>query len=160
MRRGLPLLLCAVAAACYPTTTRPAIAPLPQATQLELDLLVPDATRFLASALDADSIPVARTEPRDGWLETDWFDAATLQPTTRRAVGPEVVKVRAWADPGRPDHSQVTIEVVHRPFADPSRDGRLLERQVPASHPVAKRVAAVMEKLRRAYGDRDSVGTE
>jgi len=73
-------------AACYPATTRPAFLPEPTAPVAEVELAIPEATRAAAVALDADSIPVRRTEPKDGWLESDWFDATTLQPTSRRRL--------------------------------------------------------------------------
>ncbi len=146
---GIAALLLALA--CYPTTTRPRVEAVPEATLTEVELFVPDATRALALALDTDSIPVARTEPEDGWLETDWFDSETLQPTTQRPLGMDVVKLRAWADPSRPNHSQLTVEVVYRPFADPSRAPRLLERAVPDTHRVARRVAAVLQALETRY---------
>lgn len=151
--RGGGILLAAALAACYPTTTRPHLVPVPEALTAELELFVPAATRALAVALDADSIPVSRTEPDDGWLETPWFDAATLQPTTARILGPGVVKVRAIIEPGRPNHAMITIEVVHRPLADPSQDGRALERHVAGEHPVANRVRRVVEGLKAEYGE-------
>ncbi len=146
------MLLCVALAACYPTTTRPHLVPVPDALTAEIELFVPAATRALAVALDADSIPVSRTEPEDGWLETPWFDATTLQPTNARILGPDVVKVRAIIEPGRPNHAMITIEVVHRPLADPSQDGRALERHVSGEHPVANRVRMVVEGLKAAYG--------
>ena len=149
-----PLLAALLVAACYPTTTRPSLTPLPEAAVAEWELFVPEAMRTLALALDADSIPVSRTEPDDGWLETPWFDAATLRPTTRRPLGEGVVRLRAWADPARPNHSAVTVEVVYIPAADPSREGRALERQVSVAHPVAQRVALVMARLSKEYGER------
>lgn len=149
MRAPVAALL--LLAACYPTTTRPALTPVPAAMVAEWELFVPEATRALALALDADSIPVSRTEPADGWLETPWFDARTLKPTTRRPLGEETVRLRAWVDPSQPNHSAITLEIVYRPVADPSREGRSLERQVNAAHPVAQRVAAVMERLRKQY---------
>lgn len=139
-------------AACYPSTTRPALTPVPDAALVEWDLFVPEAMRTLALALDADSIPVSRTEPDDGWLETSWFDARTLKPTKRRPLGEEVVRLRAWAEPSRPNHSAVTVELVYRPVADPSRDGRTLERQVNAAHPVAQRVSALLARLNTLHG--------
>jgi hypothetical protein len=148
-----PLLAALLVAACYPTTTRPSLTPLPEAAVAEWELFVPEAMRTLALALDADSIPVSRTEPDDGWLETPWFDAATLRPTTRRPLGEGVVRLRAWADPARPNHSAVTVEVVYIPAADPSREGRALERQVSVAHPVAQRVALVMARLSKEYGE-------
>ena len=140
-------------AACYPATTRPDIVPVPGAEQVELELTVPQATRALAVALDGDSIPVARTEPDDGWLETPWFDIATLRPTSHRAVGLDVVKVRAFVDPGRPNHSVIHVETVYRPRLDPSDLERELEQQVPRGHPVAARVKAVLDSLGKEYGD-------
>jgi hypothetical protein len=116
-------------------------------TEAELELFVPEATREVARALDQDSIPVERTEARDGWLETAWFDARTMRPTNAWPVGPDVVKVRAFVDPGRPNHSVITVETVYRPVADPSRAGRELERQVPANHPVAIKVAIAINRL-------------
>lgn len=148
-----PTVAVLLMAACYPTTTRPSLTPLPEAPVAEWELFVPDAMRTLALALDTDSIPVSRTEPDDGWLETPWFDAATLRPTPRRPLGEGVVKLRAWADPARPNHSAVTVEVVYRPAADPSREGRALERQVSVAHPVAQRVAAVMARLTKEHGE-------
>lgn len=138
--------------ACYPTTTRPAFLPEPMAAAAEVELAIPQATRALAVALDADSIPVRRTEAKDGWLESDWFDASTLQPTTRRRLGPDVVKVRAWVDPSRPNHSNITVETVYRPLADPSRPDRDLEEQVPVNHPVGVRILLVLGKLSREHG--------
>ena len=149
MRATVAALL--LLAACYPTTTRPAMTPVPAASVTEWELFVPEATRALALALDADSIPVSRTEPADGWLETPWFDARTLTPTTRRPLGEETVRLRAWIDPSQPNHSAITVEIVYRPVADPSREGRALERQVNAAHPVAQRVAAVLGRLTKQY---------
>jgi hypothetical protein len=145
-------LVLLLTAACYPTTTRPALTPVPEALIAEWELFVPQAMRTLALALDADSIPVSRTEPEDGWLETPWFDARSYQPVTRRPLGEETVRIRAWADPARPNHSAITLEIVYRPVADPSREGRTLERQVNAAHPVAQKVAAMMERLRKEHG--------
>lgn len=153
MRWRRTLLLGGLLAACYPTTTRPAFLPLPSANVVEWDLSVREATRELALALDADSIPVRRTETKDGWLETGWFDAATLQSTSRRPVGEGVVRVRAWADPSRPNHSNVTIETVYRPFDDPSRDERSLERVVRSNHPVAIRIGVMLNRLSLKYGE-------
>lgn len=146
MRRSL-WLLCAVAA-CYPTTTRPDFTPLPAATTVEVELDVPAATRRVAMELDADSIPVSRTEPKDGWLETEWFDATTLTPVSGRPLGPNVVKVRAFVDPGRPNFSNVQIEVVMRTVANPAVPGRDLEQMVEGGHPVMLRVLRVVGRLR------------
>lgn len=148
----LPLVVATAAVGCYPATTRPDLRPLPEAPRLEIELFVPEATRALAVALDADSIPVRRTEPDDGWLETDWFDMSTLLPVRGRPLGLATVKVRAYVDPGRPNHSVITVETLYRPLADPSRPDRDLEEQVPGGHPVAARVQAALDRLRNEYG--------
>jgi hypothetical protein len=80
-----------------------------------------------------------------------------MKATTARKLGPDVVKVRAWITPARPsnrgdDHTTITIETVYRPLADPSRADRDLEKQVPATHPIAGRVVAVTLKLAKEYG--------
>ncbi|MES2123600.1 MAG: hypothetical protein V4503_02815 [Gemmatimonadota bacterium] len=149
-RATIPFLL--LVAACYPTTTRPATLPLPSASVSEWELSVREATQELALALDADSIPVRRTEPGDGWLETGWFDAATLRPTQRRPLGDGIVRLRAWIDPGKPNYSSVTVETVYRPFDDPSRESRALEQVVVANHPVALRVNRILAALSKKFG--------
>jgi hypothetical protein len=146
------LLLIAALGGCYPATTRPDVVPVPDAVRIEIELFMPQATRALALELDTDSVPVRRTEADDGWLETDWIDAATMQPTRRRPVGPEVVKVRAFVEPGRPNHSVIYVETVYRRMVDPSRPSREFEAQVPIGHPVGARVARAIERLVAAYG--------
>jgi hypothetical protein len=153
MNRVGPVMVALALGACYPTTTRPGFAPMPAAPQTELELPVPQATRAAALALDADSIPVLRTEPLDGWLVSDWFDVATMRATTARPLGDSTVRVRAWVGPSRPNYSRVIIETVYRPYLDPSRAERSLEREVSDSSPIGMRVAAVLRRLTLQYGD-------
>jgi hypothetical protein len=150
MNRRVVLL---VLAACQASTTRPGFAPMPAAPTVELELEVPEATRVLADAMRADSIPVGRVEPRDGLVESRWFETPGFRPTTRRPLGPAVTQVRAWVDPGRPGHSVVTVETVYRLWADPSRPARELEAQVAESHPASVRVREVLHKLVLQFGD-------
>jgi hypothetical protein len=138
--------------ACQPLTTRPPYAPVPEAATTEIRLVPREATRLLAEALQRDSIPTTRVELRDAWLATAWFDAATGRRTHRRPVGPGVVRVRAWSDPSRPGFSQVTVETVYRPLADPSLPDRELDRQVPRDHPVAVKLRAALADLVKQYG--------
>ncbi|MGH7703810.1 MAG: hypothetical protein ACREMO_11995 [Gemmatimonadales bacterium] len=151
MRLGLGLV--AFLFACHATTTRPTFGPVTGAPQTEIELKVPAATRLLADRLIADSIPVTRIEPRDGFLETPWFDTASGRPTGRRRLGPGVVRLRAWVDPTQPGHSQLTVETLFRPLADPSLPERELDRQVSPTHPTASKVKDVLESLTREYGD-------
>jgi hypothetical protein len=153
MRHFLPLLLGYwVAAACQPNTTRPSFGPLPDAAGSEVRLPVREATRRLAETLRAGSIPVSKIMLRDGYLETNWFDARSGRPAGGRPLGERVVRVRAWADPARPGSSQLSVETSYRPLADPSLPQRELERQVPPEHPVAVKVEAVLRQLVERFG--------
>ena len=138
--------------ACRPDTTRPAITPYPDAAALEIRLRPPEATRHLAEALQADSLPPRRVRMRDGYIETAWLDSATGQPTSRRPLGTGVVRLRAWADPGRPGHTVLTVETLYRPLADPSLPERELERQVPPTHPAAVKVQGILEAMLKRFG--------
>lgn len=148
-----PLLLAAgLIAACQPNSTRPPITPMPEAAATEIRLPAQEATRRLAAALEADSLPPARVRIRDAYIETAWLDSATGRPTGRRPIGTGVVKVRAWADPGRPGNSLLIIETLYRPLADPSLPERELERQVPRDHPTALKVERILEAMLKRYG--------
>jgi hypothetical protein len=139
--------------ACNPNTTRPPFGPLPQAAEFELEVPMAVAMRVAAEALRLDSIPVTVVRERDGYLETGWFDARTGEPTGARPVGVEVVRVRGWATPGRVGHTDVAVEAVYRPMADPSRPGRDLERLVAPDHPVARRLEAARRRLIEEFGN-------
>jgi hypothetical protein len=138
--------------ACQPATSRPAYQPVPQAAITEVRLPPREATRLLAEALRADSIPAARVDLRDNWIETSWFDPSTGQRTSNRPIGRNVVRLRAWADPTRPGNSKITVETVYRPTADASLPDRELDRQVPRDHPVAIKVRAALQDLVKRYG--------
>ena len=147
------LILLAAATACQPATTRPAFLPRPEALGAELRLSVSDATRRLAESLRGDSIPVRTVRLRDGYIETPWFASRTGRPVRgQQPLGSGTVRVRAWADPARPGSTQLTVETLYRPVADPSLPERELERQVPADHPAAKKVQAALGRLVERYG--------
>jgi hypothetical protein len=108
---------------------------------------VPAATQQLADALRGDSIPLGRVVPRDGYIESPWFDARTNQPSARRTPGVDIVRVRAWIDPIDRRHSQLTVESVYRLDVDPSLPPRELERELPVAHPVAQRLQHTLDSL-------------
>jgi hypothetical protein len=138
--------------ACQPATTRPSFTPLPEAEVVEVRLSQEEATRRLAELMESDSIPAARVELRDGFIESLWFDPTTGEPSTRRPLGTGVVRVRAWSDPGRPGFAILTVETVYRPLADPSLPERELDREVPKDHPVAAKVRAGLQEMVKKYG--------
>jgi hypothetical protein len=151
MRPGRIVLLAALCG-CRPDTTRPSFLPLPEAASTEIRLNPQEATRQLAAGMTADSLPPSRVMVRDGYLETRWLDSATGRPTGKRPIGPGVVKIHAWSDPGRPGYTVVTVETLYRPMADPSLPERELDRQVSRAHPVAKKMDALLEALLKRYG--------
>lgn len=139
--------LAVLLAACDPTTRRPTFLPRPEAATTELELAVPAATRALAEALEADSVPLARIVPRDGFVETPWLDAATMKPASRRPLGPSVVLLRGWVDPSRYGYSRLTVEVVYRAVVDPSLPVRETEAAVPYANPARARVRTLLGRL-------------
>ena len=140
-----------LAAACQLATTRPPFEPVPEARHADVSLSRGEATERLADALRADSIPVNRVEPRDGYLETPWFDAATGRPISGVRTGDGVVRVRGWVEPARVRSSELRVETVFRRVWDPSLPERELERAVRKDHPVAERVDSVLARLVRRY---------
>ncbi len=144
---------------CRATTTRPYFVPYPEAEKAEIGfgvidkaLTVEQVTDTLFAYLLRDSIPITTVRPFDGFLETGWFDAATLAPTKSRPVGDKVVRVRAYIDPGKPGFTRVEVETVFVPFPDPSLSAREQEAPVTPVHPVNRRVAAVLAILTKKYG--------
>ena len=154
-----PLLL---ATGCRATTKRPSFVPMPEAEHAEIgfgflikDTSVARITDSVVAYLEADSIPVSRVYRVDGYLETPWFDAKSLRPTTARPLGQDVVRVRAWVDASRPGFARVEIETVYVPAADPSLRYRDTEVSVPPVHPVNRRVAGALKRLNDKYGIED-----
>ena len=150
--RFTPALALAGLLACQPATTRPSFTPLPEAEVVEVRLQPQEATKVLAEALKTDSIPARRVDLRDGYIESHWFDSSTGTPSTRRPIGTRVVRVRAWADPGRPGFTLLSAETVFRPVADPSLPPRELEREVPPEHPVAVKIRTALQAMVKRYG--------
>jgi hypothetical protein len=141
----------ALVGACALATRRPPFEPLPEARHADVALSRAEATERLAEALRADSIPLERVEPRDGYLETPWFDAGTGQPVVRRRTGEGTVRVRGWIEPARVRQSELRLETVYRWVLDPSLPERELERAVRADHPVVQRLDSVLARLARRY---------
>ena len=140
--RSIPFLLLALG--CSLSTSRPAFGPVPEARVGDLDVEVAEATERLAKALTDAGIPVERVAAADGYLESAWFDTASGRRASGRPLGQDVVRVRGWITPSAHGSSEMKVEAVYRPVADPSRPPRELERSVPYAHPVR-------EMVRQAY---------
>lgn len=148
---GALLLAVLVVAGCKTATTRPYYPPVTGAPSTEIELNVREATHALAEVLKGDTIPLLKVEPRDGVIESAWFDVATKKATGARRIGAGVVRIRAWVNPSRPNHSQIILETVYRPLADPSLPDRDLDRQVPPDHVIGKRMTEIITELTKLY---------
>lgn len=138
---------------CRATTSRPSFIPLPAATSAEIELGIPSATRALAERLAMDSIALSTIREADGYIDSGWLDAETLEHTTRRPLGRGVVRVRAWVNPTKPGWSELLVEGTFRPMEDPSRPERELDVALPLDHPLQRRIAGSLRKLIEEYGD-------
>lgn len=140
---------------CNPFTTRPAFLPLPDAPVAYLDAgrarIVPEITAWL----ETEGFRVLRSVPRDGYVETAWYD-----PVTRRSYATDrdlphldrTFRIRCWTDPDVPGASRLTVEAVYRPVYDPSRTTRDLEVLVPESHRGRELATRLIEEMKKKLG--------
>jgi len=137
MRRTVGLAVALLFAGCSPATTRPPFAPYPESLRAVINAPPARVAQQAQALLAADSIPVRFVSPRDAFLETGEFAGRTT--------------IRLWADPDVPGKSRVTVEAVYRPFEDPSRTLRDLERAAPPGsaglQAAEKLMAALKERL-------------
>lgn len=152
-RRAIAGLLGLALVCCRATTSRPAYVPLPAAAVAEVELEIPDATRALAEALAKDSIALAVIREADGFIDSGWLAAGTLERTSAQPLGPDVVRVRAWINPSKQFWSELVVEATYRAMVDPSRPERELDIPLPDEHPVQRRVIGVVRRLIEQYGD-------
>ena len=116
-------------AACNPTTTRPDFRPLPQARAAQIFARPQQVIPALAALVTAESLRIQRANPRDGYLETEWYDTRTRRSFRKGAAVPDLahaVKLRGWADPYVPGQDHLTLEGVSTPLrslADRARPG-------------------------------------
>lgn len=144
-RLALPLLVL-IAVACA-RTARPSFAPMPEARRGQVELDPQEATKKLGEAMTAAGLPVTEVATRDGYVETAWFDTTDLKPVHGRPLGSDDVRVRAWVMPYRYGWSEITMEAVYRPLADPSLPPRELERSVAFDHPIRVKIREIMQQM-------------
>src|SRR5579859_3886632 len=122
-------------AACATGGVRPRFGPEPQAVMMLLDLPASVVTESLTTSLVRVGLPVRTSEPREGYLESVWFDVAAHRPTGDPFSRLDsIVKLRFFADPAF-GHTRLFAECVVRVAWDPSVPQRDLERMPPAGHP-------------------------
>jgi hypothetical protein len=154
-RSLLTLLLFAVA--CRATTSRPTYVPLPTAAVAQVELDIPQATRALAETMAKDSIALTIIKEQDGFIDSGWLDAKTLEHTHARPLGSDVVRVRAWINPAKQYWSELVVEGTYRAMDDPSRPERELDVQLPEDHPLQRRLGDVIRRMIEEYGDKEAL---
>jgi cell division protein FtsN len=120
---------------------------MPEARRGQIELDPQEATKKLAEAMTAAGLPVTQVATREGFVGTAWFDTKTMQTTGAGRVGPSTVRIRAWVMPWRYGWSEITMEAVYRPVADPSLPERELERSVPFDSPARVRIREIMQQV-------------
>ncbi len=149
------LRICLLVAACTPITTRPDFRPDPRALIVILDARPERVTAALDSLVPAESLEVARSSLRDGYVETAWYDTqAHRSRHHEREIAnlTATVKTRFWADPWVPGQTRLTVEPVYRPRYDPSRPERDLEMIAPKEHEGYKIAQRFVDKLKERFG--------
>jgi len=136
--------VCLLVAACTPITTRPDFRPAPSALVVTLDARPERVTAALDSLVPAESLEVAHSNVRDGYVETAWYDTQAHRSRHH--------EIRFWADPWVPGQTRLTVEPVYRPRYDPSRVERELEVIVPKEHEGYKIAQRFVDKQKERFG--------
>jgi len=147
--------ICLLIAACTPITTRPDFRPDPSALLVTLDARPERVTAALDSLVPAESLEVAHSNVRDGYVETAWYETQAHRSRHHEREITNLgatVKIRFWADPWVPGQTRLTVEPVYRPRYDPSRVERELEVIVPKEHEGYKIAQRFVDKLKERFG--------
>lgn len=142
-------------AACTPVTTRPPFLPYPQALVTVVDAPPPRVVPEAAGWIISQGLRVEWSSPRDGYVETAWYNVRTRQSVEGHADPADLlnsVKIRCWADPNVPGKSQLTVEAVYRPLLDPSRPERDLEQVVPQGSDGYRIAQQLVEAMQQKFG--------
>ena len=141
--------------ACTPITTRPPFLPSPQALATVLDVQPPEVVPEAVGWLTNQGLRVEWSSPRDGYIETAWYNLRTHASTPGETDPGDLlntIKIRCWADPNAPGKSQLTVEVVYRPVLDPSRQERDLEVVVPTGSEGYRIAEQLGEAMKQKFG--------
>lgn len=147
-RSVAPVILLAALGCASMGGVRPRFAPAAGALFELVDPPPRIVTRAMAQELERRGVPLLAVAEDEGYIETRWFDAASLaaQPAPFGAR-PEVVKLRLFADPvGR--GTRLFLEAVTRVAWDPSLPERELERMVGEGHAVRPLLTELVAGLR------------
>lgn len=144
------LLLSAVVQACGAGGVRPRFHSFPGAPADTVTMPPDSAIVVAAAALEAQGIELHHVRPREGYLETHWFNARTGERGSAESVRTDVMTIiRLWADAVTDDQTLLTGEAIQHRFVDPSLPTREKEQLVDAQHPaydILRRVLAQVKE--------------
>ena len=133
--RRVTLVAAVLASACATGGQRPRFGAAPEAVVWVLKVPADTVIVALDARARAMGLQVVRSAPREGYLETTWYDvgrnSAAAAPYDRLD---SIVKLRFFADPSQ-GQTRLLAEAMQRRLWDPSVPARELERMVPAGHP-------------------------
>ncbi len=119
-------LLFGTVAACNPNTTRPPFTPFPQAVVDTVQAYRSTVVADIAGRLAAEGLEFKRANARDGYLETQPYDAvAQKRAGPNRTEPARVVTFRFWMDSLPNRQTRITAEITHPSTADPSLPSRV-----------------------------------
>jgi hypothetical protein len=112
---------------------------------------LPDSvTVLIGELLTARGIEVRHVRPREGYVETRWFETGTLRTVGSMSRDTDsVVRMRFWTDPVGEEQTIVVGEAVHRRVLDPSLPERETEAPVPTEHPAVEIVRGILADVRQ-----------
>lgn len=139
----------ALVAACGSAVVRPSFRPFPNAP---VDTIPGDADRVVTAAaarIAQRGLEIRLNAPREGYLETRWFDLVARRSVAIGADPNRVIRLRLFADPVTPRATLLTIEALYRRTLDPSIPEREAELMVPPGTPGDSLARNVISEVKR-----------
>ena len=153
---GTVLIACAAVAACAAcgaVNERPYLNPLPNAVVDTVHSLAAALITEIETLVIAEGMEIQRSSPREGYLETKWYDTEAGRTGGGRTRDPHsVVRLRFFASPIGEELTELTAEAVMRHTLDPSLPERENERMVSRDHPGDALLNRVLTAVEEHFG--------
>jgi hypothetical protein len=148
----LLVIVAGITVVCGAGGVRPRFAPF-HAALSDTVTASPDSVIMAAAAvLQAEGIEVHHVRPREGFLETHWFDAGNNRRVRASSLGTDALTIiRLWADAVTERRTLVVGEAARPLVVDPSLPTR--EREVPVAEdePGHQVMLRVFEQVMAAF---------
>ena len=144
--------VCAVAV-CAAGGIRPSYAPFPQAIVDTVKADPPAVIQEAVTRLQAEAMQPQWTSPKEGYLETQWFDVVSRASGVADRGNPDrVILIGLFVDSIGPSLSKVVAECVYKRTTDPSVQPRDQEMMVPPGHAGDRILRQVLAGLHERFG--------